>query len=98
MCVFLCNLLTTVCVSHCGSQFIPDSQEGDLDKASYLSASSLSKHLRHWKEFEDSQKILLTTPSVLVGYRVKVYRSEGTTQWYTAVIVSYNENSKVSCR
>ncbi|RWS29304.1 hypothetical protein B4U80_00430, partial [Leptotrombidium deliense] len=50
--------------------------------------------LRQWLEFQDGQKILLTTPSVLVGYRVKVYRVEGTTQWYTAVIVSYNENTK----
>lgn len=44
---------------------------------------------------QDGQRILLTTPSVLVGFRVEVYRAEGTTQWYTAVIVGYNESTKV---
>ena len=47
---------------------------------------------------QDGQRILLTTPSVLVGFRVEVYRAEGTTQWYTAVIVGYNEATKVSNR
>ncbi|XP_074599516.1 lysine demethylase 3 isoform X2 [Brevipalpus obovatus] len=71
-------------------------EEGDLNKPAYRSAATtFAKHIRQWKEYQDSQKILLTTPSVLVGYRVKVYRSEGTTQWYTAVIVSYNEKTKL---
>lgn len=52
---------------------------------------------RRWREQQDGQQILLTTPSVLVGYRVEVYRAEGTTQWYTAVIIGYNEATKVSC-
>ncbi|XP_053211084.1 probable JmjC domain-containing histone demethylation protein 2C [Panonychus citri] len=69
-------------------------EEGDLTKTPYKSVSCLDKYIRQWAEFQNSQKILLTTPSVLVGYRVKVYRSEGTTQWYTAVILSYNENTK----
>ncbi|KAG8310033.1 hypothetical protein J6590_072005 [Homalodisca vitripennis] len=46
---------------------------------------------RRWVEAQDGQQILLTTPSVLVGFRVEVYRAEGTTQWYTAVICGYNE-------
>ncbi|XP_017771380.1 PREDICTED: probable JmjC domain-containing histone demethylation protein 2C, partial [Nicrophorus vespilloides] len=50
--------------------------------------------VRRWGEQQDGQRILLTTPSVLVGYRVEVYRAEGTTQWYTAVIVGYNEASR----
>ena len=50
--------------------------------------------LRQWIEMQDGQSIFLTTPSVLVGFRVEVYRSEGTTQWYTAVIVGYNEATK----
>lgn len=54
----------------------------------------VAKAIGHWAEYQDGQRILLTTPSVLVGYRVEVYRAEGTTQWYTAVIVSYNENTK----
>lgn len=52
--------------------------------------------VRRWAEMQDGQRILLTTPSVLVGFRVEVYRAEGTTQWYTAVIVGYNESTKVS--
>ncbi|KAL0269954.1 UNVERIFIED_CONTAM: hypothetical protein PYX00_007525 [Menopon gallinae] len=52
--------------------------------------------VRKWLEYQDGQRILLTTPSVLVGYRVEVYRAEGTTQWYTAVIVGYNEATRVS--
>lgn len=52
--------------------------------------------VRRWAEQQDGQKILLTTPSVLMGYRVEVYRAEGTTQWYTAVIIGYNEATRVS--
>ena len=51
---------------------------------------------RHWLEYQAGQQIFLQTPSVLVGFRVEVYRTEGTTQWYTAVIKSYNENTRVS--
>ena len=51
--------------------------------------------IRRWQEQRDGQSILLTTPSVLVGYRVEVYRAEGTTQWYTAVIQSYNDSTQV---
>uniref|UniRef100_A0A1Y1LQ77 [histone H3]-dimethyl-L-lysine(9) demethylase n=2 Tax=Photinus pyralis TaxID=7054 RepID=A0A1Y1LQ77_PHOPY len=50
--------------------------------------------VRCWHEQQDGQRILLTTPSVLVGYRVEVYRAEGTTQWYTAVIIGYNEATR----
>nr|XP_015837929.1 PREDICTED: probable JmjC domain-containing histone demethylation protein 2C isoform X2 [Tribolium castaneum] len=54
----------------------------------------LKAAVRRWAEQQDGQRILLTTPSVLVGYRVEVYRAEGTTQWYTAVIVGYNEATR----
>ncbi|XP_072384175.1 uncharacterized protein [Diabrotica undecimpunctata] len=50
--------------------------------------------VKRWTELQDGQRILLTTPSVLVGYRVEVYRAEGTTQWYTAVIIGYNEATR----
>lgn len=56
----------------------------------------LRASVRRWAEQQDGQRILLTTPSVLVGYRVEVYRAEGTTQWYTAVIIGYNEATRVS--
>ncbi|XP_069993330.1 probable JmjC domain-containing histone demethylation protein 2C [Penaeus vannamei] len=50
--------------------------------------------VRAWVGEQDGQRILLTTPSVLVGFRVQVYRAEGTTQWYTAVIVGYNHATR----
>ena len=56
------------------------------------------KDIRTWLEYQEGQSILLTTPSVLVGFRVEVYRAEGTTQWYTAVIQSYNDSTRVSRR
>jgi hypothetical protein len=57
---------------------------------------SLGQAVKNWLDYQDGQKILLTTPTVLVGYRLEVYRAEGTTQWYTAVIQSYNHTTKVS--
>ncbi|XP_078038622.1 putative JmjC domain-containing histone demethylation protein 2C [Augochlora pura] len=65
-------------------------QDWELMKGSVAWASAV----RRWAEMQDGQRILLTTPSVLVGFRVEVYRAEGTTQWYTAVIVGYNESTK----
>jgi len=57
--------------------------------------SAVQASLKEWLDYQDGQKILLTTPTVLVGYRLEVYRAEGTTQWYTAVIQSYNHGTKV---
>ncbi|CAG2106261.1 unnamed protein product, partial [Medioppia subpectinata] len=70
-------------------------QDSDLEsQKADIESPEVRKALRKWIQFQDSQRILLTTPSVLFGNRVKVYRSEGTTQWYTAVIVSYNGNTR----
>ncbi|XP_067128149.1 LOW QUALITY PROTEIN: probable JmjC domain-containing histone demethylation protein 2C [Centruroides vittatus] len=70
-------------------------QEQDSEKQSASrDYPEVKKSIKKWTEYQDGQKILLTTPSVLVGYRVEVYRVEGTTQWYTAVIVSYNDNTR----
>lgn len=55
----------------------------------------IARLVKAWTDYQDGQKILLTTPTVLLGYRVEVYRTEGTTQWYTAVIKSYNHANKV---
>ena len=57
--------------------------------------AALLAAIRRWQELRDGQAILRDTPSVLVGYRVEVYRAEGTTQWYTAVIQSYNDANQV---
>ena len=51
--------------------------------------------VRKWAEFQAGQRILVTTPSIVVGYRAQVYRAEGATQWYTAVIVGHDEENGV---
>ncbi len=51
--------------------------------------------VKAWSELQASQQILLTTPSVLLGYRLQVYRAEGTTQWFSAVATGYNQNTQV---
>ena len=51
--------------------------------------------VRRWAECQAGQRILVTTPSIVVGYRAQVYRAEGATQWYTAVIVSHDEENGV---
>lgn len=33
---------------------------------------------------------------VLLGFRLMVYRAEGTTQWFTAVTTGYNDDTGVS--
>ncbi|XP_012055470.1 PREDICTED: probable JmjC domain-containing histone demethylation protein 2C [Atta cephalotes] len=72
------------------SKLKPFTQDWELTKGSMPWGNAV----RRWAEMQDGQRILLTTPSVLVGFRVEVYRAEGTTQWYTAVIVGYNESTK----
>ncbi|ESO96840.1 hypothetical protein LOTGIDRAFT_159584 [Lottia gigantea] len=70
-------------------------QEGDEKRHKILDVyPDLKKEVKSWVDYQDGQRIILTTPTVLVGYRVEVYRAEGTTQWYTAVIQSYNHTSK----
>ncbi|XP_064602584.1 probable JmjC domain-containing histone demethylation protein 2C isoform X2 [Liolophura sinensis] len=70
-------------------------QEGD--ETQYPAANNypeVKKAIKSWLDYQDGQQILLTTPTILPGYRVEVYRAEGTTQWYTAVIQSYNSTTK----
>lgn len=73
-------------------------QEWDTKLRGVKDYPSVREAARRWVEAQDGQQILLTTPSVLVGFRVEVYRAEGTTQWYTAVICGYNEATHVSTR
>ncbi|XP_029645559.1 probable JmjC domain-containing histone demethylation protein 2C isoform X3 [Octopus sinensis] len=69
-------------------------KEGDDNFPSISEYPNLKESVKSWVDYQDGQKILLTTPTVLVGYRVEVYRAEGTTQWYTAVIKAYNHASQ----
>ncbi|XP_022919363.2 probable JmjC domain-containing histone demethylation protein 2C isoform X1 [Onthophagus taurus] len=69
-------------------------QEWDSSLSGVREYPELKASVKRWAEQQDGQRILLATPSVLVGYRVEVYRAEGTTQWYTAVIVGYNEATR----
>lgn len=58
--------------------------------------AALAAQAAEWKNVQDGQRILTTTPSVLGGCRAQVYRAGGATQWYTAVIVGVNEHTGVS--
>lgn len=53
--------------------------------------------LRDWHLYQDAQSLLgnIFTAASLVGNRIKVYRSSGATQWYTAVIISYDERTNL---
>ncbi|KAI4495647.1 hypothetical protein M0802_008482 [Mischocyttarus mexicanus] len=84
------SLSPAPCPIPCCVLALPRTQEWELTKGSLPWVGAV----RRWAEMQDGQRILLTTPSVLVGFRVEVYRAEGTTQWYTAVIVGYNESTK----
>ena len=60
------------------------------EDTSLLSQAHKCDELKHesieWQEYQACQNILLTTPTVLFGYCIKVYHAECTTHWYTAVI------------
>lgn len=97
---WLVNRLTLVGVTERSQYFVTLwdvywLQEWDPKLPGLRDYPELRAAVRRWSELQDGQRILVTTPSVLVGYRVEVYRAEGTTQWYTAVIVSYNEATRV---
>lgn len=53
--------------------------------------------LKDWNLYQDAQSLLgsVCTAALLVGNRVQVYRTSGTTQWYTAVIISYDERTNL---
>ncbi|CAH0391980.1 unnamed protein product [Bemisia tabaci] len=40
-------------------------------------------------------QMMMDTPSILYGCRVKVYRTYGIAQWYTAVIVGFNDATQI---
>nr|XP_040574654.1 probable JmjC domain-containing histone demethylation protein 2C [Lepeophtheirus salmonis] len=56
-------------------------------------SSANERAVRAWSELQGGQHLLINTPSVLIGFRIKVYRAEGTTQWYTAVTTGYNDET-----
>ncbi|XP_067656839.1 probable JmjC domain-containing histone demethylation protein 2C isoform X2 [Haliotis asinina] len=74
--------------------FYQEGEETKKELALQYGDGDVQKAVKSWVDYQDGQRILLTTPTVLVGYRVEVYRAEGTTQWYTAVIQSYNHTTK----
>ena len=47
--------------------------------------------IQQWSELQECQQVLTSTPFVMVGLRMQVYRAEGTTQWFTTVTSGYNE-------
>ena len=41
---------------------------------------------------------MISFATYLCGMRIRVYRAEGTTQWYTAVSTGYNANTQVNIK
>ena len=70
-------------------------QEWDPSTPGLAVCTRSESEVRKWCEDTAAQRILLTTPSVLVGERLSVYRVEGTTQWYSAFIIGHNQESGV---
>ena len=70
-------------------------QEWDPSIPGLAMCDRSESEVSRWVEEAAAQRILLSTPSVLVGERVSVYRVEGTTQWYSAFIIGHNQETKV---
>ena len=59
--------------------------------------SEASKKAVHdWILVQNGQHIFNTTPTVLLGTRLQIYRSEGTTQWFSAIATKYKVETNVS--
>ena len=71
-------------------------QEWDPQTPGLAVCTRSESEVRAWCEEVAAQRILLTTPSVLLGERLSVYRVEGTTQWYSAFIIGVNQETGVS--
>ena len=68
-------------------------QEWDPSLAGLAVSGRSEAEVRRWVEESQAQRLLLNTPSVLVGERLSVYRVEGTTQWYSAFIIGHNQQT-----
>ncbi|KAF2364154.1 hypothetical protein FHG87_005093 [Trinorchestia longiramus] len=86
--------LTDRAIEHLDPETLLHHQEGSACISACRGEAEAEAAVRAWLAEQDGQRILVDTPSVLVGFRVQVYRAEGTTQWYTAVIVNYNDTTK----
>ena len=71
-------------------------QEWDPQTPGLAVCTRSESEVRSWCDEVAAQRILLTTPSVLLGERLSVYRVEGTTQWYSAFIIGVNQETGVS--
>ena len=70
-------------------------QEWDPQTPGLAVCTRSESEVRAWCEEVAAQRILLTTPSLLLGERLSVYRVEGTTQWYSAFIIGINQETGV---
>ena len=70
-------------------------QEWDPQTPGLAVCTRSESEVRAWCEEAAAQRILLTTPSLLLGERLSVYRVEGTTQWYSAFIIGINQETGV---
>ncbi|TRY77462.1 hypothetical protein TCAL_16981 [Tigriopus californicus] len=54
---------------------------------------NIEDRVREWTDFRDTQHLLISLPAALVGARLKVYRAEGTTQWFDAIMQKYKTDT-----
>ncbi|KAJ1521449.1 hypothetical protein ONE63_003117 [Megalurothrips usitatus] len=53
----------------------------------------LKRAVLRWEELQIGQHLLINVLYGIMGYRLEVYRTDGSTQWYTAVIQAYDGNT-----
>ena len=62
-----------------------------------LNTSTINEEkVNDWSDMQRSQHLMISFATYLCGMRIRVYRAEGTTQWYTAVSTGYNANTQVN--
>ena len=64
-----------------------------------LNTSTINEEkVNDWSDMQRSQHLMISFATYLCGMRIRVYRAEGTTQWYTAVSTGYNANTQVNIK
>ncbi|KAI8480842.1 Lysine-specific demethylase 3B [Branchiostoma belcheri] len=72
----------------------PYQEEDDSLQPALKDYPHVRAEIKDWVKEQKVQDILLRAPYSLTGYRVKVYRLDSATQWFTAVISAHNPLSR----
>ena len=78
--------------------FVPPLQEWDPSVPGLNVSPESEGKVKDWKLLQDGQHILTTIPALVVGFRMRVYRVEGTTQWFSAISQAFNQETRVRIR